>query len=471
MSTTENQSSRSSRTPRLGRTIGAAVIGNFVEWYEFAVYGMVAAYISTTFFPSADPVAATLNTWAAYGTAFLVRPLGGVLLARIGDRRGRRAILSISILMMSVATFLIALVPNYATIGIAAPMLLATLRLVQGLAAGGELAGAAAFLYEHAQPDRRARTLSFLGAGTFLATLAGSALATLLTVTLSADSMASWGWRVPFLLALPLGLVGIYIRRRVEETPAFQAMREADASSDTPAKIGLRKAISENKRAVLVFLGFGALYSTAAYIAFTAYLAYMIANGMDQATALTINTIIGVVLVIGILLAGGLADRFGRKRVLIAGAGLLLATTVPAFLLGGSGSFGGGLLGGLLFVLPFAVYATPSYVSLVEMFPARVRVTAGAIAYNATIILGGFAPFISAWLAVRTGSSLAFPVYVTVLSVIAIVVLVGWYRDPADGRGKENVSEDAGAGTGNGVHELTANQGISGLVPNRSDDP
>ncbi|WP_033288523.1 MFS transporter [Amycolatopsis jejuensis] len=431
---------RVSSRPRLGRTIAAATIGNFVEWYEFAVYGMVAAYISASFFPAADPTAALLNTWAAYGTAFLVRPLGGLLLARIGDVRGRRSILYVSILMMSSATFLIALVPTHATIGIAAPILLVCLRLVQGLAAGGELAGAVAFLYEHAPANRRARTVSYLGTGTFLATLAGSALATLLTAVMPGEAMASWGWRLLFLIALPLGFVGIYIRRRVDETPEFKAIRAA-AEEAVPRTTGLWTVLRENKRAVLIFVGFGALYSTAAYIGFTAYLAYMIANGMPRGTALAINTIIGIVLVGCIVLTGGLADRYGRRPVLITGASLLVVVTIPTFLLGGSGSFGLGLVGGLLYVIPFAVYGTPSYLSLVEMFPPSVRVTAGAAAYNSTIILGGFSPLISAWLAAVTGSSLAFPLYVVALSVVAVIVLVFWYREP-DGESRMGSARD-----------------------------
>ncbi|KRA38913.1 MULTISPECIES: MFS transporter [unclassified Nocardioides] len=420
--------------PGLRRTVVAASVGNFVEWYEFAVYGVVAAFISVAMFPSDDPTAAMLNTWAAYGVAFLVRPVGGVILARIGDRYGRRHILYVTITTMSVATFCVALIPSYAAIGIAAPILLICARIAQGIAAGGELAGAAAFLYEHAPADRRARMVSFLGVSTFCALVLGSTLGTLLTVALPAEEMQSWGWRVVFATALPLGFIGLYIRRSLKETPEFQLMHaQRDTAKAVPSPEGFWPAMRQNHRAILLYLGFGTFYSIAVYVSVAAYLAYMLASGFSKEAALTINTISGLVIIVGILLSGGLADRVGRRPVLIAGAGAMAVGVVPTFLLGATGTFVLGLLGALIFAIPLSVFITPAVINVVELFPAKVRVTAGAAAYNLTVIVGGFTPFVAVWLTEATGSRLAFSVFVASMAFVALAVVLLWYREPEAG--------------------------------------
>lgn len=417
--------------PSLRRTILGASIGNFVEWYEFAVYGVVAAYISRAMFPTEDPTAAMLNTWAAFGIAFLARPIGGVILARLGDRLGRRQILYVTITMMSIATFSIALIPTYATIGIAAPILLICVRIAQGIAAGGELSGAAAYLYEHAPVDRRARTVSFLGVSSFCATVLGSGLATILTLTLPEDSMQSWGWRLVFATALPLGFIGIYIRRNLAETPDFEKMHgDKAAGAPTPEPESLWSVIRTNYRSILLYLGFGGFYSVAVYVGFSSYFAYLLANGMPTGTALSINTIAGLVIIAGITISGGMADRYGRKPLLLICSTVMAIVVVPAFLLGSQGTFMMGLLGALMFVIPLSVFITPAIINVAELFPAQVRVTAGAAAYNLTVIVGGFTPYLAAWLTDTTGSLLAFPVFVAVLAVVALLVVLIWYREP-----------------------------------------
>lgn len=420
--------------PGLRRTVLAASVGNFVEWYEFAVYGVVAAYISTTMFPVDDPTASMLNTWAAYGVSFLVRPIGGVLLARLGDHYGRRHILYVTITLMSVATFCVALIPSYATIGIVAPVLLICARIAQGIAAGGELAGAAAFLYEHAPEARRARMVSFLGVSTFCSIVLGSTLGTLLTVVLPAEEMQSWGWRVLFATALPLGFIGFHIRRSLEETPEFEQLHVERDAPIAPSPEGLWPTMRHNGRAILLYLGFGTFYSIAVYVSVAAYLAFMLANGFSEKEALTINTIAGLAIIAGILLSGGLADRVGRKPILVGGATAMALGVVPTFLLGSTGTFALGLLGALIFALPLSVFITPAVINVVELFPAKVRVTAGAAAYNLTVIIGGFMPFVAVWLTDATGSHLAFPAFVAMTALVALTVVLVWYGEPSTNR-------------------------------------
>ncbi|HSL35863.1 MAG TPA: MFS transporter, partial [Arthrobacter sp.] len=216
------------------RVIAASFIGNFVEWFDYAVYGYLAVTIAAVFFPESDPQTGLLLTFALFAISFLVRPLGGFVWGHIGDRVGRRTALSLSILIMSGATFCIALIPGYDTIGIWAPILLLIIRVAQGFSASGEYAGASAFLVEYAPANRRGLYAAVVPASTAAGLLLGSLLAGLLTTLLSTDAMQSWGWRLPFLLAAPMGLIGRYIRTKLEDTPVFRELAAEDQAIKAP---------------------------------------------------------------------------------------------------------------------------------------------------------------------------------------------------------------------------------------------
>lgn len=429
------------------KTVLAAVAGNFVEWYEFIVFGTVAAYVSLAYFPADDPAAALIRTWAVYGSAFLVRPFGGLLLAWLGDLYGRRTVLAASIMLMSLATFGLGALPGYATIGLAAPVLVLIFRMVQGAAAGGELPTAVAFLYEHSPEHSRTHAIKLLQSTTFGANAAGSGLAALLTLTMSEASFAQWGWRIVFLIALPLGLVGYFIRRRVEETPEFKRMQASVDGKSRP----LRGAIQNNWRVILTYIGFGSLYTTTAFITAGVYLGVMLASGIRPTVALMINTLTAALVVVSILVFGTLSERFGRKVVLIAGAATLAVLIIPAFVLAGTGSVAGAVLGGVLIAVPFGVYATPAVMCLSSFYPTSVRVTAGALGYNVCTLVGGFAPLIAVWLNARTGSGLAFPAYVAALALLAAAVLALAFPERRHQRGapvveaEEAPAEDDGS--------------------------
>ena len=224
----------------LRKVIIAAGIGNFVEWFDFAVYGFLATTIAQQFFPSGDTSAALLKTFAVFAVAFAFRPLGGVFFGMLGDRIGRKRTLAMTILLMAGATTLIGLLPTYAAIGVAAPILLSLIRCAQGFSAGGEYAGACAYLMEHAPSDKRAWYGSFVPVSTFSAFAAAAVVAYALEASLSAEAMGSWGWRLPFLIAAPLGLVGLYLRWKLDETPAFQAVKQEHAVAHSPLKETLR---------------------------------------------------------------------------------------------------------------------------------------------------------------------------------------------------------------------------------------
>jgi len=219
----------------LKKAAAASFIGNFVEWFDYAVYGYLATTIATAFFPDADRQVALLSTFALFAVSFLVRPIGGFVWGSIGDRVGRRTALSWSILIMSLATFCIALIPSYDQIGFWAPVILLLIRVVQGFSASGEYAGASAFLVEYAPANKRGLFAAVVPASTAAGLLLGSLLAALLTGVLSTDQMNSWGWRLPFLLAAPMGLIGRYIRTKLEDTPVFRELAREDEVVRAPA--------------------------------------------------------------------------------------------------------------------------------------------------------------------------------------------------------------------------------------------
>jgi MFS transporter, MHS family, proline/betaine transporter len=294
----------------LRRVIIAAGIGNFVEWFDFAVYGFLATTIAQQFFPSGDASAALLKTFAVFAVAFAFRPLGGIFFGMLGDRIGRKRTLAMTILLMAGATTLIGLLPTYAAIGVAAPILLSLIRCAQGFSAGGEYAGACAYLMEHAPSDKRAWYGSFVPVSTFSAFAAAAVVAYALEASLSAEAMGSWGWRLPFLIAAPLGLVGLYLRWKLDETPAFQAVKQEHAVAHSPLKETLR-----NHGAAICCLGAFVSLTALSFYMFTTYFAtyLQVAGGLSRAVALLVSLIALIFAAAICPLAGLYSDRVGRR--------------------------------------------------------------------------------------------------------------------------------------------------------------
>ncbi|NKX56891.1 MFS transporter [Arthrobacter mobilis] len=403
------------------RVVAASFIGNFVEWFDYAVYGYLAATISVVFFPEADPQTALLSTFALFAISFLVRPLGGFIWGHIGDRVGRRNALSLSILIMSAATFCIALIPGYATIGLWAPVLLLLVRVVQGFSASGEYAGASAFLVEYAPAHRRGLYAAVVPASTAAGLLLGSLFAAVLTGVLSAEQMTDWGWRLPFLLAAPMGLIGRYIRTKLEDTPAFRELEKEDHAAKAPVKSMFRNHWRQLLQAVgAVLLNAVGFYVILSYM--PTYLSEELGMG---ATESYIATTIALLTYIGFIFATGmLSDRFGRKRVLICASVLFILLTVPAFALLGTGNF---LVIVLVQILLGAMLTLndgtlPSF--LAEMFPTKVRYSGFAVSFNlSNALFGGTAPFVATLLIAATGNDLAPAWYLAAAAVISLVAV------------------------------------------------
>ena len=413
----------------LRQVIVAAAIGNFVEWFDFAIYGFLATTIAQQFFPSGDASAALLKTFAVFAVAFAFRPLGGIVFGMLGDRIGRKRTLAMTILLMAGATTLIGVLPTYAAIGVLAPILLTLIRCAQGFSAGGEYAGACAYLMEHAPHDKRAWYGSFLPVSTFSAFAAAAVVAYALEASLSAQTMADWGWRLPFLIAAPLGLVGLYMRSKLDETPAFKAVAQEHAVAHSPLKETLR-----NHGAAICCLGAFVSLTALSFYMFTTYFAtyLQVAGGLSRATALLVSLIALIFAAAICPLAGLYSDRVGRRVTVFTACVLLMVAVYPSFLMASSGGFAASVIGVMLLATGAVLCGVVTAALLSETFPTRTRYTASAITYNmAYTLFGGTAPLVATWLITTTGSNLSPAFY---LIAVALLALVGGLALPETSR-------------------------------------
>jgi len=404
------------------KAITAGVIGNVLEWYDFGVYGYLVPTISALFFPGGDPVVSLLSTFAVFGVGFVMRPVGSILFGTYGDRHGRRKALSAVIFVMALATFAMGLLPTYAQGGVLAPMLLVVVRLFQGLSAGGEWGGSTSYIVEFAPPTRRGFFGSWQLVGVGGGFLLGSLTAALLNGALPEADRLAWGWRLPFLFGIAVGLVGAYLRWRLDDTPKYTELEEKHAVAEAP----LTEALKQYPRETL--LGFGVtLHNTVAYYIALIYMgSYMVTVGkLPQITALWIGTGCLALFVALLPLMGWISDQIGRRPLLIFSCAAYIVLGYPFFLMASSGSVALAILAQLLMVVLYVPYAGACPAYYAEIFPTRVRYTALSIGYNiAVAIFGGFAPFIATFLVRETGSNYAPAFYVIAAAVVTGIILL-----------------------------------------------
>jgi MHS family proline/betaine transporter-like MFS transporter len=387
------------------RVVVAGAVGTLVENYDYAVYGVFVAPLTVAFLPSNSGPLGLLAALGIFGAAFVARPLGGVIFGSIGDRLGRRSALTMSILLMGVATFVIGILPTYQQIGLAAPILLIVCRLLQGVSAGGEFSSAAVFVAEYAPVRRRGLWTGALPAGGTLSLLAASGLALLLGSVFSAEAFQAYGWRIAFIIALPLSLVGLYLRLRTDESPIYKAARERlPEATRAPVLDVMRR----NWRGILQVAGLVALQ--AGYYIVYVYLPSYLADTSDLSPQQTrlITFVIMLVLAILIILAAAWGDKVGRRLLFVLGGVGIVVLAIPSFLLASAGGFGTALLAGLFLVLVLAPALGNLPAFQAEAFPTDVRASGAGIGYNVgTIIFAGAGPYLAASLVTSTGSSLS----------------------------------------------------------------
>ena len=407
------------------RVIVAGMIGNVLEWYDFSVYGYFAAAIGQEFFPHQDRVAQLLSAFGVFALGYLMRPLGGAVTGHIGDRFGRRAALTFSIVAMAIPTFLIGVLPGYRTLGLLAPIALTILRMVQGLSVGGEYTSSVVFLVEQAPNGRRGLMGALTACGAVSGVLLGSAVGAAFTANLSAAALQAWGWRIPFLLGLVVGVGGYMVRRHVSETIATPRGERAP----------IVETLHDHWRTVLGFTGLSVFNAVGFYVSFV-YLVSWLQNAdhVAPARALEINSFSMAMLLVVVVASGLLADRFGRKPLLLLATVLGLIGALPLFWLLNHPSVWLAQLGQLGLALIIGLYRGTEPAILVEAAPLKVRCTAVALGYNVSLgVIGGLTPLVASWLVARTGDELAPGFLMMVAAAVTLLTILRFpetYRTP-----------------------------------------
>ncbi|CAL9313443.1 glycine betaine/L-proline transporter ProP [Streptomyces sp. SudanB182_2057] len=399
------------------RAVKAAALGNAMEWFDFGVYSYIAVTLGKVFFPSGNPTAQLLSTFGAFAAAFLVRPLGGMVFGPLGDRIGRQRVLALTMIMMAAGTFAIGLIPSYGMIGVGAPILLLAARLVQGFSTGGEYAGASTFIAEYAPDKKRGFFGSWLEFGTLAGYIGGAGLVTLMTALLSSEDLLSWGWRIPFLIAGPMGIIGLYLRMRLEETPAFAAQLE---KAEARPKVPLRDMVAGQWKALLICMGLVLVFNVTDYMLLSYMPSYLTSElKYDETHGLLV--VLGVMALMMIVqpFAGALTDRVGRRPVIAAGCAGFLLLSVPALLLIRQGSLLAVALGMAALGLLLVCFTAAMPAALPALFPTRVRYGSLSIGFNVSVSLfGGTTPLVVTALIGATGNMMMPAYYMMAAAVV-----------------------------------------------------
>lgn len=411
----------------LRKAVGAAALGNAMEWFDFGVYGYLAVTLGQVFFPSSNPTAQLIATFATFTVAFLVRPIGGMVFGPLGDRYGRQKVLAATMILMALGTFSIGLIPAYAQIGLWAPALLLLARLLQGFSTGGEYGGAATFIAEYATDRNRGLMGSWLEFGTLGGYIAGAATVTALHMTLSQAQMLDWGWRVPFLVAGPLGLLGLYMRMKLEETPAFRAYTEQSEQREREtAGQGLMTLLRLHWPQLLKCVGLVLVFNVTDYMLLTYMPSYLsVTMGYAESKGLLLIILVMLVMMPLNVVGGMFSDKLGRRPMIIGACAALFALAIPCLLLIGSGSDVLIFTGLMLLGLALVCFTSSMPSTLPALFYTPVRYSALSIAFNVSVSLfGGTTPLVTAWLVERTGDPLVPAYYLMGAAAIGLVTML-----------------------------------------------
>ncbi len=414
------QAVNDARTARR-RVIVAGVVGNVLEWYDFALYGVLAPFIAAHFFPAADTLAALINSYAVFALGFLARPLGGIIFGHIGDRFGRRQMLTLSVVLMAFPTFLMGLLPTYQSVGVLAPILLILLRLVQGVSAGGEFSGSIVFLVEQAPAHRRGLFGSVANFGAMIGGLLGAGVGWLVAEALPADAMMEWGWRIPFLTGILVAFMGLWARFGVEDSPAFTQLAAAQELEPQP----LRAALRSEGRQMAIGAGLNWVASVGYYLVFV----WFISNasdiiGLPYQDALGIGTLGLVVGLVATLAMGHLSDKIGHRRMLVAGSLLTMVCSMPLLALAAVGTVLAVTLAQIGLALLAAIFLGTLPAVFVSLHGTAMRCTALSLGYNVALALfGGTAPLVATVLIKVTGWSAAPGLYFALTALVCCLLV------------------------------------------------
>ena len=414
------------------KVVISGMLGNGLEWYDYALYGHMSVIFSKLFFTTGntDPSMALILTYLTFAGGFLSRPLGASLFGRLGDKYGRKKALVTSMILMAVPTGCIGLLPSYDMIGVAAPILLLVIRILQGLSLGGAYSGSISYVVEHAPADKRSTLGSVIKVSLVLGFLFGSMVSTLVSSVLTEEQFYTWGWRLPFFVGVGIGFVGYYIRHHGEESPVYEQAKKDGTLSSSPVRDTFFKYPSKIFRAFLIYL-----FVT---VPFYVIAIYMIAYsnkhlGLPESDALLINTLAMCSMLVLIYPAAWLGDRIGRRPVLLAAIVAMLVIVYPAFQMMQSGVFLNVLIAQCAMAMIVGWYLATIPATLVELFPTSIRYTGMSLAYNFCAILGGFTPSLAEYLIHSTGNNMSI-LWLLVgsgtLSFIALYSYKDLWREP-----------------------------------------
>jgi MHS family proline/betaine transporter-like MFS transporter len=411
---------------QIRKAVAGSAMGNCIEWYDFGVFGFMPAILGQVFFNASSTSEGALATFAVLAITFVVRPFGSFVFGPLGDKIGRRKVLALTIILMSGSTFLIGFLPAYGTIGPASAVILILLRAIQGFSAGGEYGGAATFIAEYAPRRKRGFWGSWLEFGTLVGFAMGAGFVTIFTIVLGDDAMLSWGWRLPFFIAGPLGLIGLYLRTRLEDTPLFLELEKKQTVEKSPLKSLLKK----HWTSILHLIGIVILLNIADYVVITYLETYLkdVVGYSGNTPLLIILATIGVMLIL-IVPIGSLSDRIGRKPILITCCASFLILPIPAFSLmeasADNHNAGQLALGVLMIAVPLVLILAVLASTLPAMFPTQERYGGFSIGYSvSTALFGGTASYIISSLVNSTGDNLWPAYYLMGAAVIAAVPIL-----------------------------------------------
>lgn len=418
------------------KVIVAGCVGIFVELYDNGIFAFMAGALALVFLPPEQADNALLFVFAGYAVSFFVRPLGAVVCGLLGDKIGRQKLLVFVIMLISVATACIGLLPTYQAIGVAAPILLVLLRLLQGFSVGGESAGAMTFLAEHAPEGKRGIITSLAQIASFAALLTGTLLAYSMSPWLTqqaidAGGFGSYAWRIPFLMAIPMGIIGWYIRKSISDTPNFERLKESGSLSKNPLKEAFASA--EHRRALVLALFIPLMNGSGYYVLFSYMPTFLKGKAINFSIseALLVTACSLIVICIAIPFMGALSDRVGRKNV-IAGSAIAMAIVgIPCYWLIATGNMGLAILGACIMAIVFAGHTAVIHILIVELFPTRVRYSAYGLGYNiSSALFGGTAPLLMTWLISGTGN-IYMPAFYAVITALGTLAAVSTVKDRA----------------------------------------
>ena len=399
------------------KVVVAGVTGNVLEWYDFAVYGFFAPIIGRLFFPSDDPTVSLIASFGAFAAGFLMRPIGGIIFGFIGDKIGRKRALVLSVLLMAIPSGMIGILPDHATIGVSAAVLMVLMRMLQGMAVGGEYTSSIVYLAEHAPSKRRGFFTSWTLVGAVGGILLGSGVGALLSNLLPAEAVSDWGWRIAFLSGIAVGVVGLLIRRHLPEMPKTESNDSANPIID---------AFRTEWRAVTLVIGINIFNAVGFYLMFVYAVTWLIKEvKVPRSDALDINSLSLAVLLVLVPVFGALSDKVGRKSLLLFGSGGAVLLGYPLIMLMHHVDFMMIMMGQIGFAILLAAYLSAIPATLTEMFPSRVRVSALSVGYNISLaIFGGTTPLVATWIIERSHDDLSIAWYLICGAAISFVFTV-----------------------------------------------